>query len=83
MSDTQAQFATTGSRQSAASTNLIHGSLFSGVGGIDLGFQWVGIKTIWQVECNPLARQVLAGEVVDGSTVVVDAGKDGITFRKK
>jgi ATP-dependent Clp protease ATP-binding subunit ClpB len=40
-------------------------------------------RTIQNLVQNPLARQVLAGEVVDGSTVVVDAGKDGITFRKK
>jgi ATP-dependent Clp protease ATP-binding subunit ClpB len=40
-------------------------------------------RTIQNLVQNPLARQVLAGEVTDGSTVIVDAGKDGITFRKK
>jgi ATP-dependent Clp protease ATP-binding subunit ClpB len=40
-------------------------------------------RTIQNLVQNPLARLVLAGEVTDGSTVVVDAGKDGIIFRKK
>jgi ATP-dependent Clp protease ATP-binding subunit ClpB len=40
-------------------------------------------RTIQNLVQNPLARQVLAGEVTDGSTVTVDAGKDGITFRTK
>jgi ATP-dependent Clp protease ATP-binding subunit ClpB len=40
-------------------------------------------RTIQNLVQNPLARQVLAGDVTDGSTVVVDAGKDGIVFRKK
>ena len=40
-------------------------------------------RTIQNLVQNPLARQVLAGEVTDGSTVIVDAGKDGIAFRKK
>ncbi len=40
-------------------------------------------RTIQNLVQNPLARQVLAGEVPDGSTVIVDAGKEGIAFRKK
>jgi ATP-dependent Clp protease ATP-binding subunit ClpB len=40
-------------------------------------------RAIQSMVQNPLARQVLAGEVSDGATVVLDAGKDGITFRKK
>ena len=38
---------------------LTHGSLFSGIGGFDLGFERVGIKTLWQVECDPYALKVL------------------------
>src|SRR5271156_1785407 len=59
MSDSQTQFAPTESRHNTASVELTHGSLFSGVGGIDLGFGWAGIKTIWQVERDPFALKVL------------------------
>ncbi len=80
MSDTQAQFATTGSRQSAASTDLTHGSLFSGVGGIDLGFGWAGIKTVWQVERDDFARQILEKRYpsVPKFTEVRECGKQNL-----
>ena len=38
---------------------LTHGSLFSGIGGIDLGFDRAGIETLWQVENDPYAIKVL------------------------
>jgi DNA (cytosine-5)-methyltransferase 1 len=38
---------------------LTHGSLFSGIGGFDLGALWAGIPTLWQVEKNNYCRQVL------------------------
>jgi DNA (cytosine-5)-methyltransferase 1 len=36
------------------------GSLFSGIGGFDLGFQRAGFKIKWQVELDPYCRTILS-----------------------
>lgn len=38
---------------------LMVGSLFSGIGGMDLGLEQAGLKVAWQVEADPYARNIL------------------------
>lgn len=40
--------------------HFTHGSFFSGVGGMDLGFDRAGIRTLWQCEVDAKCRSVLA-----------------------
>jgi ATP-dependent Clp protease ATP-binding subunit ClpB len=39
-------------------------------------------RAIQQELENPLARRILAGEFGPGDTVMVDVGREGLTFRK-
>jgi DNA (cytosine-5)-methyltransferase 1 len=59
---------------------LTFGSLFSGIGGFDLGFERAGMRPAWQVEINERCNQVLARHWpnVQRYGDVRDVGRDGL-----
>ena len=40
-------------------------------------------RTIQNLVQNPLAKMMLAGDIADGNTVIIDKGEKGIVFKKK
>lgn len=52
--------ATSGTTVCSCAVPLTFGSLFAGIGGIDLGFERAGLQCKWQVEIDAYAQKVLA-----------------------
>lgn len=44
----------------AGNPRMTLGSLFTGIGGFDLGLERAGFQSVWQVECDEYRRQILA-----------------------
>lgn len=42
-----------------AAVDYVHGSLFSGIGGFELGARWSGIRTAWNCEILPYNQKIL------------------------
>lgn len=38
---------------------MTHGSLFSGIGGFELGAQWCDVETLWSCEIQKFQRSIL------------------------
>lgn len=59
---------------------MTHGSLFSGIGGIDLGFEMAGIETTWTCEIDDWANGVLQKRFPNAThnRDVKEIGKDNL-----
>ena len=60
---------------------MTFGSLFSGIGGLDLGLERAGMTPTWQVEINPFCREILYQywPVVPKHIDIHDVNKENLT----
>jgi len=60
---------------------LTHGSLFAGIGGIDIGLEWAGFETAWQVDNSDFCQKILTKRWPDVPKFldVRDVGKHNLT----
>lgn len=65
----------------ARKKHFTHGSFFSGVGGMDLGFDRAGIRTLWQCEVDAKCRSVLARHWPDAVRYEDIADVDGAELK--
>lgn len=63
-------------------TTLTHGSLFSGIGGFDLGAEWAGIPTLFNCEVEERKRRILRKHFPDTPqwSDIRQMGRDGRTI---
>ena len=59
---------------------MTHGSLFSGIGGIDLGFEMAEIQTLWTCEINEWCNEILEKRFPDATQYkdIKDIGKHNL-----
>jgi len=64
-----------------ATSQMTHGSLFSGIGGFDLAAEWCGWDNVFQVEIDPFCQRVLQKNFPNAQRFSDIREFDGLQFR--